>query len=102
CHGHHRGLASFPTRRSSDLADGKREKTVKASPLAEKWADTMTEKYEELAAKDTIFGELRNCMDLAVVSALIAKHHLLEKAGLDTDRKSTRLNSSHSQISYAV
>ncbi len=65
-------------------ADGKREKTVKASPLAQKWAQTMTDKYEELAGKDTIFGELRNCMDLAVVAALITKHHLLDKAGLDT------------------
>ncbi len=62
---------------------GQREKTVKANPLAQKWADTMTEKFEELAARDTIFGDLRNCMDVAVVAALLSKHHLIDKAGLD-------------------
>src|SRR5688572_31875240 len=30
------------------------------------------------------------------------RQHLADRAGLRRDRKSTRLNSSHSQISYAV
>jgi hypothetical protein len=53
----------------------------KASTTAKRWADTMTEKYAELAVKDPIFGQLQNCMDLAVVGALIVKERLADKAG---------------------
>ena len=45
----------------------------------------MTAKFPELATKQPIFGHLRNLMDLAVVSALIVKHRLAEKCGLDLD-----------------
>lgn len=61
---------------------GNRHHTGKASPQAQKWADAMTERYDELSVKEPIFGELRNCMDLAVVSALILKERLDAKAGL--------------------
>ena len=37
--------------------------------LAKKWADTLTARYEALAAKVPVFGQLRNCMDLAVLGA---------------------------------
>ncbi len=63
-------------------AQGNRQHSGKASPQAQKWADSMTEKYDELSVKEPIFGELRNCMDLAVVGALIVKEHLATKAGL--------------------
>jgi hypothetical protein len=53
----------------------------KAGPAAQKWADAMTRKYAELAAVDSIFGQLQNCMELAVVGALVAKERLAEKAG---------------------
>jgi hypothetical protein len=62
-------------------AAGERQSTGKANPLAKKWADNMTAHYEELATKDAIFGQLRNCMDLAVVAALISKENLTEKCG---------------------
>ena len=39
----------------------------KASPRAKKWADAMTREYPELAVADSIFGQLQNCMELAVV-----------------------------------
>src|SRR5206468_9410535 len=82
CHAHHRHLHSFPTRRSSDLA--------------------------------TCAGaQLRPAFDALVaepgVARLIGGQHLdpakllfrpLQAA--KGDRKSTRLNSSHDQISYAV
>ena len=61
-------------------ADGRREHTGKANPMAKKWADNMTRHYDELAGKEPIFGQLRNCIDLAVVAALIAKEALLVKA----------------------
>ena len=40
-------------------ASGSREHTGKANPLAQKWADKMTEKYSELALAMPIFAELR-------------------------------------------
>ena len=64
-------------------ANGQRVHTGKASPAAQKWATNMTAKYEELALRDPIFGELRNCMDLAVVSALIFKENLPARAQCD-------------------
>ena len=45
--------------------------------------DNMTAKYEDLAAKEPIFAELRNCIDLAVVSALILKENLTARAGCE-------------------
>jgi hypothetical protein len=66
-----------------DYLSGERiERTSgKASGASRKWADNMTARYEALAAKEAIFGQLRNCMDLAVVAALIEKEQLREKAG---------------------
>ena len=58
-------------------------KSKKSDPIAEQWAKTMTEKFEELAENDTVFGELRNIMDMSVVAALIQKHSMFETAGLD-------------------
>lgn len=52
------------------------------NPLAERWADLLTEKYEELSGHDAVFGELRNLMDMCVIAAVISKNGLLQKAGL--------------------
>jgi hypothetical protein len=62
-------------------AAGARERQKKASGPIKKWADTMTAKYDQLAAKDVVFGQLRNCIDLAVVAALITKEDLTARAG---------------------
>ena len=43
----------------------------------------MTEKYPELAVADPIFGQLQNCMELAIVGAIVVKDRLPEKAGYD-------------------
>ena len=40
----------------------------------------MTAHYDELSRKDAVFGQLRNCIDLAVVASLIVKDQLAEKA----------------------
>ncbi len=74
--------------------DGVANRTGKANPVAQKWADQMTSKYDELSVHFPIFGELRNMMDMAVVGALIVKHDLLKTSGLDmtplmTDRAVT-------------
>jgi hypothetical protein len=66
-------------------ADGKSRSTGKSSKAAQAWADKMTKNYDELAAKDKTFAELRNTMDLALVGALIAEEGLAEKAKCNLD-----------------
>jgi hypothetical protein len=61
-------------------AEGKVTGTGAANAISQKWADLMTQHFDELAAKEPAFGELRNVMDLCVVAALIAKEQLLAKA----------------------
>jgi len=60
---------------------GSREHTGKANPVAQRWADNMTAKYDELAVAEPIFGDLRNCMELAIVGAMVVKENLATKAG---------------------
>jgi len=62
-------------------ANGQREHTGKPSALAQKWADNMTGHYDELAVAEPVFGDLRNCMQLALVGALVAHERLADKAG---------------------
>ncbi len=61
--------------------DGSREHTGKASPMAQRWANQMTARFEELSRVEPVFGQLRNCMELAIVAALITKERLVERAG---------------------
>lgn len=64
------------------IANGKVAGTGKANPVAQKWADTMTAKFDELSIQEPVFGDLRNLMDMCVISAVIAKEGLLSKANL--------------------
>ncbi len=75
------GSVKTMTEDETVAADGRRTRTGRSSPAAKKWADTMTEKYDELSVAQPIFGQLRNCMELAIVGALINKENLTEKAG---------------------
>ena len=43
----------------------------------------MTDQFEELAAKEVVFNELRNIMDMSVIAALIEKEDLFATANLD-------------------
>src|SRR5438270_1100375 len=73
CYGDHRDLHSFPTRRSSDLRQPSDSRDrAKTARCPEKLSSRVA----------TSFGSGGRCGS--------------------RDRKSTRLNSSHSQISYAV
>lgn len=65
------------------FANGERKESHAAHSLAQKWADLMTAHFEELATAEPIFGELRNCMDLSVIAALIRREKLAEKASFD-------------------
>lgn len=63
-------------------ATGEKQKSGRAGTPAHRWAELMTEKYTDLAAKEPIFAELRNCIDLAIVGALLMQEDLPNKAGL--------------------
>lgn len=63
--------------------DGTTKQTGKAGAIAKRWAATFTERYDELAKHDAVFGQLRNLIDLAVVGALVRRENLLQRAGLD-------------------
>src|SRR5688500_19914648 len=85
-YGDHRHLHSFPTRRSSDLQGlfaGKNRANGYAS-TAGKYAATFALASRTYASRDPAFA--RRLRDRALAA----------------DRKSTRLNSSHLVISYAV
>ncbi len=64
------------TEREQVSLDGSFKQTGKADPVAKKWADLFTKKIDELATKDTVFGELRNVMDMCIVAALIESQDL--------------------------
>jgi hypothetical protein len=64
-------------------ADGTRKGKAAADAHAEKWCDLMTTHYDRLAAKQPVFAELVNCVDVAVVAALIHGRQLAGRAGLD-------------------
>ncbi|MGD9632508.1 MAG: DUF1598 domain-containing protein [Pirellulales bacterium] len=64
-------------------AGGGRQHTGQGDEVAEKWANNFTGKFAELAREDSTFGQLRNAMDLSVVSALLAKENLTQFAGLE-------------------
>ena len=64
-------------------SDGRATTTGRSSKAAQRWADTMTAKYGELADHDSTFAQLRNLMDLAVVAALIGQEQLEQRGGVD-------------------
>src|SRR5206468_11857343 len=97
---HHPDLHSFPTRRSSDL----KQVTVLFADLKGS--------MELLADRDP--EDARHILDRVLEQMMEAVHRyegtvnqvlgdgIMALFGITIDRKSTRLNSSHDQISYAV
>src|SRR5207247_3707750 len=94
----HRAYASFPTRRSSDL--GPRGVTNVTSEVTQREYDRLRPQYPTFCGCDTCRGDV-------MVYALnrLSPRYVSTRAGeilTGLDRKSTRLNSSHEWISYAV
>ncbi len=69
----------------SDLfgRDGARRGAGGADPTATRWCEMFSRHYDDLAAKQPVFAELVNCVDLAVVAALIHGRQLDRRANLD-------------------
>src|SRR5690606_41736947 len=86
CYVVYRDLHSFPTRRSSDL---------KATN-----AETVNLLLKQQIQPHFLFNALNTLKSLIHKSPAVAEDYLLNLS--DLDRKSTRLNSSHVKISYAV
>jgi len=64
-------------------ADGSVKQAGTVDPMAQKWADLLTERYDSLSRQDPVFGELRNIMDMCIVAALVRQQDMLETAELD-------------------
>lgn len=77
-----RGIKTLTEQEMVD-ADGQVTQTGKVDAAAKKWADLFTKKLDELAVKDTAFGDLRNVMDLCVVAALIEAQNLESLSACD-------------------
>src|SRR5205807_9055244 len=96
----HRYPPSFPTRRSSDLHTSR--------PAVPDWAilGAMNAAYRQLLdsfGRGWEAGDVDGIVSVFAPDAVFLETPFSEQSvGSDADRKSTRLNSSHLVISYAV
>src|SRR5207249_10127093 len=95
-HGHHRDLHSFPTRRSSDLSGF--AAAMWAEELILNWRDN----HLEFSAPRVHFLTGKPLDRLRNAEPVPFDLQITLWSGNRRDRKSTRLNSSHVSISYAV
>src|SRR5690606_40390182 len=96
--GHPPGLHSFPTRRSSDLEGG--EVCARRDGSGVQRAEVLRLPLGG-GRRGGVVGGLRH-QNLRPALALEAMQNEWRRAAAPADRKSTRLNSSHVKISYAV
>src|SRR5690606_41293705 len=95
--GDHLDLPSFPTRRSSDLGAGSGESEIR------RWIIERDQLEAIVALPEQMFYNTGIGTFIWVVSNRKAAHRKGKIQLIDArDRKSTRLNSSHVKISYAV
>src|SRR5690606_42046814 len=97
-----RALPSFPTRRSSDLAGGKAGVAcaLRATPALPPVATQGSLKHAESSALQQPAMPARQFLQRLIAALRQISNHAVD--GARQDRKSTRLNSSHVKISYAV
>jgi len=63
-----------------DTRSGSRQSTGNLDKTAIAWCDKMTTQYNALSKVDPVFAELKNCMELAILVALIQREGLLDAA----------------------
>ncbi len=64
-------------------AEGRPTRAPQVDKMATQWAEAMTERFEDLAQHQAVFGELRNCVDLSVVATLIVQEQLAQRANCE-------------------
>src|SRR5206468_13011642 len=95
-------LHSFPTRRSSDLRRLATVFTCRAGRKARDYDGQLPEHLRPtvLGALERLFAERQGDIEARMLEK--ETRPLTVRLKLETDRKSTRLNSSHDQIPYAL
>src|SRR5205085_3915994 len=98
-HRAHANLPSFPTRRSSDLTRRRRLQPLNRALVAGGGSRELSCRFLEQSERLPQLAVVRiSGRQLSVLSDRVIERSVRA----EKDRKSTRLNSSHSQISYAV
>ena len=80
--------------------NGERVHTGKAEPINEMFAKNFTDNYNELAAKEPVFADLKSVFDLALVAALIEREDLDGKT--HWNRGAFAVNGAYKSASYNV
>lgn len=80
--------------------NGQRVQTGKSEPLNEMFAQNFTDNYNELAAKEPVFADLKSVFDLALVAALIEREDLDGKT--HWNRGAFAANGAYKAASYNV
>src|SRR5690606_39921171 len=88
------GLTPEPPARHLRPEDGPSESTTEAEPEADE--------KEEAGKPRPFWREVPGLLLTALIIAVLIKTFLVQPFYIPSDRKSTRLNSSHVKISYAV
>jgi len=63
--------------------DGTRQGSGTQNRASRAFTQGFTDRYSDLAEREPVFGQLRNCVDLLVAAAFIQKHDLYGLAGWD-------------------
>ncbi|GHT34160.1 hypothetical protein FACS189427_00990 [Planctomycetales bacterium] len=63
-----------------DTRNGALSNSGRTDSIAAGWCSKMSKNYEQLSKVDPVFGDLKNCMELAIAVALIRSENLLETA----------------------
>src|SRR5699024_12743879 len=98
----HRALHTFPTRRSSDLIFGEKALNVKDTSLRVGPNEEGTVIGVNVLTRHGVKKDERTQMIELQKIEKINRDREEETTIMERDRKSTRLNSSHVSISYAV
>jgi hypothetical protein len=80
--------------------NGERVHTGNAEPINAMFAQNFTDNYNELAAKEPVFADLKSVFDLALVAALIEKEDL--DGQTHWNRGAFAVNGSYKSASYNV
>lgn len=63
--------------------DGSRRTAGSQNRASQRFTDGFTKKYGQLADRDPVYAQLRNCIDMLVVAALMQKNDFYGQAGWD-------------------